>query len=372
VNNLSALLNPTTHNHPCCPPWCAKDWDSDGDVAEGLHTDVYRHHMSEYLYVPLADPDHKIGTDIRMALTRFDMDDQVGEIGVCASTNERDDDRWAEMLSNNLDLASAARLRDALQQAIDLASSAPARVSDSDDTSADSATVIAGLPGALTASFVMDALCSLQIPHLGDPAQIGLLADVARVGPNPGYEVEFELPRGVDAMAVCDRRSQLSAALRREPGTVYPSGGKHGQRHLVLYVADEPWLVDTLPDSATTTVAAFTDTLFDAKLGEVPTEVKVELWHEWNNWAETAVHVYTSDCQMSADGAERLGQALLTAAGEARAQRRTAPAEVNADKIDGGSGMETCTRCEQLYRLDSSPSLIHCWQCDEAWQEEGR
>jgi hypothetical protein len=154
---------------------------------------------------------------------------------------------------------------------------------------------------------------------------------------------------------------------------VYPAGGIRGQRHLVLYVADQPCPEDTLPDSATTPVAEFTDTLFDAVVGEMTTEVKVELWNDWNSWSESAVHLETAaGPTISADGAEQLGHALLTAAGQARAQRRTVPAEANSDKIDGGSGTETCTRCGHDYHPDRSPSLIHCWQCDEAFQEEGR
>jgi S-DNA-T family DNA segregation ATPase FtsK/SpoIIIE len=71
-----------------------------------------------------------------------------------------------------------------------------------------------------------------------NPAEIGLLFDVARVG--PGYQVDLELPRGVDASSVMERRGQLSAALRRELGTVWPSVGKRHQGHLTLYVSDQP------------------------------------------------------------------------------------------------------------------------------------
>jgi S-DNA-T family DNA segregation ATPase FtsK/SpoIIIE len=103
---------------------------------------------------------------------------------------------------------------------------------------AKSATLVAGAPGPLKAPFVMDALCSLGIGGMRNPAEIGLLFDVARVG--PGYQVDLELPKGVDATTVIEKRSQLSAALRRELGTVWPSVGKRHQGHLVLYVADQP------------------------------------------------------------------------------------------------------------------------------------
>lgn len=100
------------------------------------------------------------------------------------------------------------------------------------------ATLVDGAPGPLKAPMVMEALCSLGIGGMRNPADIGLLFDVARVG--PGYQVDLELPKGVDATAVIEKRSQLSAALRRELGTVWPSVGKRHQAHLVLYVADQP------------------------------------------------------------------------------------------------------------------------------------
>lgn len=100
------------------------------------------------------------------------------------------------------------------------------------------ATVLAGAPGPLKAPYAMAALCSLGIANMRNPEDLGLLFDVARTG--PGYEVGLELPRGVDATAIIEKRSQLSAALRRELGTVWRSVGKRHQGHLVLYVADQP------------------------------------------------------------------------------------------------------------------------------------
>jgi DNA segregation ATPase FtsK/SpoIIIE, S-DNA-T family len=100
------------------------------------------------------------------------------------------------------------------------------------------ATVLAGAPGPLKAPFVMEALCSLGIGGMRSPDDIGLLFDVARVG--GGYQVDLELPRGVAAEAVLDKRPQLSAALRRELGTVWPSVGKRHSGHLSLFVGDQP------------------------------------------------------------------------------------------------------------------------------------
>ncbi|HEY1971494.1 MAG TPA: cell division protein FtsK, partial [Pseudonocardia sp.] len=100
------------------------------------------------------------------------------------------------------------------------------------------ASLVDGAPPPLRAPFVKEALCSLGIGGMRNPEDIGLLFDVARVG--PGYQCDLELPRGVDATAVIEKRSQLSAALRRELGTVWPSVGKRHQGHLVLYAADQP------------------------------------------------------------------------------------------------------------------------------------
>lgn len=100
------------------------------------------------------------------------------------------------------------------------------------------ATLVNGSPGPLRAPYTMEALCSLGIGGMRTPGDIGLLCDVARVG--PGYQVDLELPRGVDAASVMERRGQLSAALRRELGTVWPSVGKRHQGHLTLFVADQP------------------------------------------------------------------------------------------------------------------------------------
>jgi S-DNA-T family DNA segregation ATPase FtsK/SpoIIIE len=100
------------------------------------------------------------------------------------------------------------------------------------------ASLVDGAPPPLRAPFVKEALCSLGIGGMRSPEDIGLLFDVARVG--PGYQCDLELPRGVDATSVIEKRSQLSAALRRELGTVWPSVGKRHQGHLVLYAADQP------------------------------------------------------------------------------------------------------------------------------------
>jgi S-DNA-T family DNA segregation ATPase FtsK/SpoIIIE len=101
---------------------------------------------------------------------------------------------------------------------------------------------VATVPGTkvepLRAPFVMEALVNLRITGMSKVEDIRLLFDVARVG--PGFQVDLELPAGVPAAEVMERRAKLSAALRRELGCVWPSVGRRHEGHLVLYVSDQP------------------------------------------------------------------------------------------------------------------------------------
>jgi S-DNA-T family DNA segregation ATPase FtsK/SpoIIIE len=98
------------------------------------------------------------------------------------------------------------------------------------------ATDVTGNP-PLTSETVLDALVSLRIAGMNDPAEIRMLIDVP--SPRAGYLFELELPKGVAAESVMDKRSELSAALRHPLGTVWPSVGKRHQGHLVLFVSHE-------------------------------------------------------------------------------------------------------------------------------------
>lgn len=89
----------------------------------------------------------------------------------------------------------------------------------------------------LRAPMVRTALCQLGIGALKDPESVRLLTDVHRHG--PGVQVDVELPPGVPATAVMERREELAAALRRELGCVWPSVGARHPGHLALYVADQ-------------------------------------------------------------------------------------------------------------------------------------
>jgi S-DNA-T family DNA segregation ATPase FtsK/SpoIIIE len=103
---------------------------------------------------------------------------------------------------------------------------------------APAATVAGTTVEPLRAPFVMEALVNLGVRGMTKVEDIKLLFDVARVG--PGFQVDLELPAGVEAAEVMERRGKLSAALRRELGCVWPSVGPRHEGHLVLYVADQP------------------------------------------------------------------------------------------------------------------------------------
>jgi S-DNA-T family DNA segregation ATPase FtsK/SpoIIIE len=95
-----------------------------------------------------------------------------------------------------------------------------------------------GIVIPLRAPMVREALCSLGIAGMRDPHTIRMLNDVHRHG--PGVQVDIELPGGVTAAAVVERREKLAAALKRELGCVWPSVGRRHAAHLALYVCDEP------------------------------------------------------------------------------------------------------------------------------------
>ncbi|WP_053207935.1 hypothetical protein [Jiangella muralis] len=98
--------------------------------------------------------------------------------------------------------------------------------------------LVDGAPPPMSAPMVTEALARVGIGGMNDADGIGLLYDVARTA--GGYQVGLELPAGVTATKVIAKREELSAALRRELGTVWPTRGKRHEGHLELYVADEP------------------------------------------------------------------------------------------------------------------------------------
>lgn len=89
----------------------------------------------------------------------------------------------------------------------------------------------------LTNDLVLDALCSLGIAKMNDPADIELLYGVKPT--RAGYNIDLTLPRGVEATEVMAKRGKLSSALQRGIGTVWPSVGPRHEGHLVLFVSHE-------------------------------------------------------------------------------------------------------------------------------------
>ncbi|MGI5286665.1 AAA family ATPase [Nonomuraea polychroma] len=90
----------------------------------------------------------------------------------------------------------------------------------------------------LTAEMVRDALCSIGIAGIKDPAQIQFPTEIHRDG--PGMLARVNLPRGVEAIAVCEARRKLSSALRLPQDQVWPSVGPEHEGQLDLWVGYLP------------------------------------------------------------------------------------------------------------------------------------
>ena len=90
----------------------------------------------------------------------------------------------------------------------------------------------------LSAPLVRQALCQLGIAGLKDPDEIRLLNDIHRHG--AGVQIDVELPGAVAASKVVEKREPLAAALKRELGCVWPSGGPRHAAHLRIYCCDVP------------------------------------------------------------------------------------------------------------------------------------
>ena len=90
----------------------------------------------------------------------------------------------------------------------------------------------------LTAEIVREALCSLGISGLKEPARIKFPQDIHRDG--PGQLARVNLPPGVEASAVVGARGKLSSALRLPVDQVWPSVGPDHDGQLDLWVGYEP------------------------------------------------------------------------------------------------------------------------------------
>lgn len=101
-----------------------------------------------------------------------------------------------------------------------------------------------GAPWRMTSKIVLDALGGIGLAAitaaLRDDPRHGVAFVDAIAHDGPGWRVVVDLPKGVTAADVIERREKLAAGLRRPLGTVWPEGvkGTHPGR-LLIYVADE-------------------------------------------------------------------------------------------------------------------------------------
>lgn len=103
----------------------------------------------------------------------------------------------------------------------------------------------------LTLELVTEALMSLGIDGINraaklDPRAIRYLSPVHRSG--TGWRVDIELPAGVPASSVIERRDRMASALRRKLGQVWlsPDPDAH-EGVVVLFVADKSFSGDARP-----------------------------------------------------------------------------------------------------------------------------
>jgi S-DNA-T family DNA segregation ATPase FtsK/SpoIIIE len=109
-----------------------------------------------------------------------------------------------------------------------------------------------GLPPKPTAEMVIDALCRIGVPGMTLAAAERVHDEIRLRAPGVarsarGYTIELELPPGITAAAVMDKREGLAGALRRKLGTVWPSRGTDHPGHLRLFLSDVP--MATAPQS---------------------------------------------------------------------------------------------------------------------------
>lgn len=103
-----------------------------------------------------------------------------------------------------------------------------------------------------TAEMVIDALCRIGVPGMTLAVNDRVKEETRVRAPGVarsarGYTIEMELPPGITAAAVMDKREALAGALRRPLGTVWPSKAKDHPGHLRLFLSDVP--MATAPQS---------------------------------------------------------------------------------------------------------------------------
>uniref|UniRef100_A0AAU1I4Q4 FtsK/SpoIIIE domain-containing protein n=1 Tax=Streptomyces sp. NBC_00180 TaxID=2903632 RepID=A0AAU1I4Q4_9ACTN len=88
----------------------------------------------------------------------------------------------------------------------------------------------------LDSTEVFDALAAIGIEGKKGKRGVEFAAEVMRDG--PGWRAEVDLPPGVKATAVLEKREELAAAMRRPISTVWPEGDRSAHPgRLVLWVA---------------------------------------------------------------------------------------------------------------------------------------
>ncbi|MGH4012051.1 MAG: cell division protein FtsK [Pseudonocardiaceae bacterium] len=103
---------------------------------------------------------------------------------------------------------------------------------------ASAALVPAHVVEPLRAPVVTEALSELGHAKMKEASSIRLLSDPVRCG--QGYQLDLELPIGVPAAYVVNRREAFAAGIRRELGCVFLSVGVRHPGHLVVFVSDQP------------------------------------------------------------------------------------------------------------------------------------
>lgn len=90
----------------------------------------------------------------------------------------------------------------------------------------------------LTAELVRKTLTSIGVAAMKDPASVSFPKEIHRDG--PGYLALVDLPAGVEAVDVVERRGRLASALRLPMDQVWPSPDDAHAGRLALWVGDMP------------------------------------------------------------------------------------------------------------------------------------
>ncbi|MGL5909875.1 MAG: FtsK/SpoIIIE domain-containing protein [Phycicoccus sp.] len=106
--------------------------------------------------------------------------------------------------------------------------------------------VTASKPPPITAPMIVEALFRIGVAGMTQTAADKGMRDEVRVRApgvgraQHGWQVELELPPGITAGDVGEKREELAGALRRPLGCIWPSGGGDHPAHLRIYIGDKP------------------------------------------------------------------------------------------------------------------------------------